>query len=218
MGLKGIYSPSLDEELKCAFSELSKKDGEEISKKCGVVFLPPRKPNRKQGRYIVNLLTKTYSVEIEGRKVVDLISGKQASPELALVMVRYLGFSTGGRPRDDWVPYDKFPGSKPYLSLFDRNVLRPFARFFGYKPERYEAACKRLGGKRERLGGLSFSFLFLPKVKLLTQIWKARKEDYTPPAANISFNHSARHYLSARDLLLAGQFMVQFLEAEARRA
>lgn len=218
MSFGGLYSPSLEKELERAFAELSKKDGEEVSKRCGVIFLPPRKPKRRYGRYIVNILTKTYSVELERKEVVDLISGKQASPELSLVIVRYLGFSVGGKQRDDWIPFERFPGAKPYLSLFDRNVLRPLAQLFGYKSERYVFACRRLGGKKELLGGLSFSFFFLPKVRLLTQVWKARKEDYTPPAANMSFNYSAQHYLSARDLLLVGQLMVKSLEMEARKA
>jgi len=216
--LKDVFSPSLEAELNQAFKDLSKRNGEEVSKRCGVIFLPPRKPKRKFGRYIVNLLTKTYSVELESREVVDLISGKQAPAELALVITRYLAYSSGGRHRESWIPYERFPGSKPLIPLFNRNVLRPFARLFGYEPEKYLDVCKRLGGKRERLGGFSFSFLFLPKVKLLTQIWKARREHYIPPAANISFNYSARYYLSARDLLLVGQLMVKILEYEAKKA
>ncbi len=218
MSLREIFSPSLEEEVRQAFRRLAKEDGGEVSKRCGVVFLPPRPPQRKHGRYIVNLLTKTYSVELGSMEVVDLISGKPASRELALIIVRYLGFSTSGRHSDDWVSYEKFPGARPYLQLFDRSVLRPLARIFGYNPERYEVACRRLGGKRERLGGMSYSFIFLPKIKVLTQVWRARKEDYTPPAANMSFNKSSRHYLSVRDLLLVGQYMVKILESESKKA
>ena len=214
--LRDLFSPSFEEEFRQAFQNLLKKDGREVSKRCEVVFLPPKPPRRKHGRYIVNLLTKTYSVELDSMEVVDLISGKAASRELALIIVRYLGVSTSGRHSDEWIPYEKFRGSKPYIQAFDRSVIRPLARVFGYNPERYEAACRRLGGKREKLGGMSYSFLFLPKVKVLTQVWKARREDYTPPAANMSFNRSSRYYLSIRDLLLVGQYMVRALEAESR--
>lgn len=216
MSLKELYNESLEHELREAFLELAKKRGEEVEKRCAVIFLPARGA-RKQGRYIVNFLNKTYSVELERGEVIDLISGKNASKELALIMVRYLAYSTGGGHSDEWVPYEKIPGSKRFLPHFDRLVLRHLARTFGYEPEKYELACKRLGGKKERLGGLSYSFHFLPKVRILTQLWKASKDDYTPPAANISFNHSSRHYLNARDLLLVGQLMVNTLESEVKK-
>ena len=211
-----IFEPSLEGEYARAINELLKRDGEEVAKKCGVIYLPPRS-KRGRGRFIVNLLTKTYSVELDRQEIVDLIAGREIRGEIALLIARYLCYSSGGGRKEDWIPYDRFPGSKQYRSLFDRYVIRPFARSFGYDPERYKAVCKRLGGKRERLGGLSYSFNFLPRVRILTQLWKAKREDYIPPTANLSFNHSARYYLSVRDLFLAGRIMVELMEAEARK-
>ena len=211
-----LFEPSLEAEYKAAFKELLKRDGEKIARRCGVVFLPP-KSKRERGRYIVNLLTKTYSVELDEETVIDLIAGKDAKEEMGLLILRYLGYSSGGGRKEDWIPYERFPGAKQYRSLFDRYVIRPFARLFGYEPEKYELVCKRLGGKKERLGGLSYSFTFLPKVRILAQLWRARKEDYIPPTANLSFNHSARYYLSARDLFLAGKIMVEIMESEAKK-
>ena len=212
-----LFDPSIEGEYARAIKDLLKKDGEEIAKKCGVIYLPPRDSRRGYGRFIVNLLTKTYSVELDREEIVDLIAGREIRGEIALLIARYLCYSSGGGRKEDWIPYDRFPGSKQYRSLFDRYVIRPFARSFGYEPERYESVCKRLGGRRERLGGLSYSFNFLPRVKILTQLWKAKKEDYIPPTANLSFNHSARYYLSVRDLFLAGRVMVELMEAEARK-
>ncbi|RLE81039.1 MAG: hypothetical protein DRJ36_01715, partial [Thermoprotei archaeon] len=169
-----IFDPSLEGEFAKAIRELLRRDGEEVAKRCGVVYLPPR-PKKGHGRFIVNLLTKTYSVELDKREIVDLIAGREIRGEIALLIARYLCYSSGGGRKEDWIPYDQFPGSKRYRSLFDRYVIRPFARSFGYDPERYKAVCKRLGGKRERLGGLSYSFNFLPRVRILTQLWKAKK-------------------------------------------
>ncbi len=213
--MKDIYSKSIEEEISIALDSLSKCEGEEVGKKCGVVFL---KGSGKKGykRFVVNVLNKTYSVELETREVLDLISGKPASKELALVIVRYLAYSSSGKASEGWVPYEKIPDSRKYLELFRKNVVRPFVRAFGSNPEKYELACRRIGGKKEKLGGISYSFYFLPKVQLLTQLWKGRDE-YSQPAANVSFNSSVKHYLNARDLLLTAKIMVEFLEAEAKK-
>jgi hypothetical protein len=96
-------------------------------------------------------------------------------------------------------------------------VVRPLARIFGYDSERYESACRRLGGRRERLGGISYSFSFLPKIRILTQLWAGRREEYVEPKASLMFNYSARYFLSAEDMLLAGRIMVSAMASEARR-
>ncbi|MCS7125675.1 MAG: DUF3786 domain-containing protein [Aigarchaeota archaeon] len=216
MSIKNIYSPSLDEEILTAFNNLAKCEGEEIGKKCNVVYL---KGGAKKGyrRFIVNFLNKTYSVEVDNREVVDLISGKPPSKELVLVILRYLAYSTPGRTSESWVPFEKLPDSRKYLEMFRKVVVRPILRTFGSSPEKYELACKRIGGRREKLGGISYSFYLLPKVQLLTQLWKAGKEDYSHPAANVSFNYSVRYYLNARDLLLAAKLLVDALEAESKK-
>jgi len=213
--MKGIYSKSIEEEISTTFDNLSKCEGEELTKRCGVVFLKGS-GKKSYRRFVVNVLNKTYSVELESREVMDLISGKPAPKELALVILRYLTHSTGGRASENWIPYEKIPDSRKYLDLFRKNVIRPFIRTFGNNPEKYELACKRIGGKKEKLGGISYSFYFLPRVQLLTQLWRSR-EDFSQPAANVSFNSSVRYYLNARDLLLAAKIMVESLENEAKK-
>mgnify|MGYP000464370095 FL=1 len=213
--MKGIYSKSIEEEISTVFDDLAKCEGEESTKRCGVVFLKGS-GKKSYRRFVVNVLNKTYSVELESREVVDLISGKPASKELALVILRYLAYSTGGRASENWLPYEKIQDSRKYLDLFRKNVIRPFIRTFGNNSDKYELACKRIGGKKEKLGGISYSFYFLPRVQLLTQLWRSR-EDFSLPAANVSFNSSVRYYLNARDLLLVAKIMVESLENEAKK-
>ena len=87
-----IFDPSLEGEFAKAIRELLRRDGEEVAKRCGVVYLPPR-PKKGHGRFIVNLLTKTYSVELDRREIVDLIAGREIRGEIALLIARYLCYS-----------------------------------------------------------------------------------------------------------------------------
>ena len=206
-----------EKEYKQLFRELLKRDGEEVAKRCGVIYLPPSKHGKKKGRFVINLLVKTYSVELDTNEIIDLIAGKNAPPEIAFLILRYLSSSDGVGRKEDWVPFEEFPKARQYKSHFDRYVIKPFSRIFGYESEKYELVCRRLGGKKERLGGLSYSFTFLPRIRILTQLWKGRREDYVSPTANVMFNYAARHFFTAEDLLLAGRVMISMMEAEAKR-
>jgi len=213
---KALLQPS-EKECRKLFQELSRKDEAEVAKRCGVIFLPPPKPGRRRGRYVVNLLTKTYSVELDAREVIDLIAGRAASPEASFLILKYLSSSGGAGRREYWTPFEEFPRGKLYRSYFERYVIKPFMRVFGYDSERYKLVCKRLGGRREKLGGLSYSFPFLPKVRILTQLWAGRRDEYVAPKANLMFNYSARYFLATEDLLLAGRLMVNSMSAEAKK-
>lgn len=199
------------------FQDLVKLDGGQVAKRCGVVFIEPSKPGSRRGRYIVNLLTRTYSVELDSLEVVDLVAGKAAPLEIAYLILRYLTSTGGAGKKEDWTQFTDFPMGKLYKSYFDRYVIKPFTRIFGYDSEKYELACRRLGGKRERLGGISYSFNFLPRVRILTQLWAGKKEEYIEPRASLMFNYSARYFLSAEDMLLAGRIMVSAMSSEARK-
>ncbi len=211
-----LIQPS-EEDYKRLFQELVKLDGNQVSRRCGVIFLEPSKPGGRCGRYIVNLLTRTYSIELDTQEVVDLIAGKSSPPETAYLILRYLSSAGGVGRKEDWTQFTDFPKGRLYKSYFDRYVIRPLARAFGYNSERYESACRRLGGRREKLGGVSYSFNFLPKVRILTQLWAGRSEEYVEPKANLMFNYSARYFLSAEDMLLAGRIMVNAVTSESRK-
>lgn len=200
------------------FQDLVRLDGDQVARRCGVIFLEPPKPGGRRGRFIVNLLTRTYSVELDSQGVVDLVAGKTASLEASYLILRYLSSTGGVGRKEDWTQFTDFPKGRLYKSYFDRYVVKPLARIFGYDSEKYESACRRLGGRRERLGGVSYSFSFLPKIRILTQLWAGRREEYIEPKVNLMFNYSTRYFLSTEDMLLAGRIMVSAMASEARRA
>lgn len=213
---KALIQPT-EEDCKLIFQKLLKLEGESVAKRCGAIFLAPSKPGKKKGRYVINLLTKTYSVELDSHEVIDLIAGKEAPTEISFLILRYLSSTGGVGRKEDWLSFEEFPKARIYRSYFERYVIKPLARAFGYNPRKYELVCRKLGGRKEKLGGLSYSFNFLPRIRVLTQLWAGRREEYVTPKANLMFNYSARHFLSAEDLLLAGRIMATVMSGEARK-
>lgn len=199
-------------ELPSVFKELEVKNRKEVARKCGVAYV---ESGSGRGRIIVSFLNRTYSVELGSKNVVDIVSGKVAGCKIAYLIVKYLSTGDGASLDKTWQSFDMIPGAGSYLGEFRKRVLTPLAITFGKEPRAFEKACTALGGRRENVGGISFSFSLLPKVKTLCQLWKLVEEEYIPPAANICFNKSVHHYLSPKELLLAGQVMVELLQQEA---
>jgi len=202
--------------VKQLYDQLPSRRYEEMAKRCGVIYLRSRE-RKEEGRFIVNVLNKTYTVELDTRIVVDLLTGKQVPDQLSYVILEYLLTGDGSPLTDTWTPYTKTLTSQDLASYLQKAVIRPLVKMFGFRLEAYEQVCRALGGRREKLGGHSFSFLMLPKVRLLCQLWTGDKREMTLPEANILHSSSATKYLKPRGLVYAFETLVFFLEREAMK-
>ncbi|MEM0456509.1 MAG: DUF3786 domain-containing protein [Nitrososphaerota archaeon] len=203
-------------ETKKAFAELSQRNLDEVAKKCSVAYIPPRELNMK-GRFIITFLNRTYSLEVSEERVVDLLTDKLAPTIVQYIILKYLVTGDGTPLGTTWVNYKDIAGAVPYIREFEDFVLKRLAKKFGNMVDAYEYACKMLGGKREKLGGVSFSFVMLPRVRILCQLWAAEKQEYIPAVANISFSANSDRFLPARELGMASLLLVDMLEKEANK-
>lgn len=212
--LKRNKPASSDKELQTwvneMFNKLTRLRYEEIAKKCDVVYLKP-KDKEHGGRFIINLLNRTLTVELSNREVLDLISGKSVGSKLSYVILEYLANGDGSPVSGSWHSLVKGIKNQELANYFSKMVLRPFLQTFGYDREMFEAAARSVGGKRERLGGVSFSFVFLPRIKLLFQLWTGDMKSYTQPAANVSSSSNALNYLSYPAMAYACETLVAML-------
>lgn len=203
-------------ETKKLFAELLQRNLEDVSKKCSVAYIPPREPNVK-GRFIITFFNRTYSLEIAEERVVDLLTEKPAPVAIQYIILKYLVTGDGTPLGTKWVNYKDIAGVTPYIREFEDFVLKRLAKRFGNMVNVYEYACQTLGGKREKLGGVSFSFTMLPRIRVLCQLWAAEKQEYIPAVANISFSANSDRFLPARELGMASMLLVDMLEKEANK-
>lgn len=203
-------------ETKKAFAELSQRNLDDVARKCAVAYIPPRESGAK-GRFIITFLNRTYSVEVSEERVVDLLTDKPAAINVQYIILKYLITGDGTPLGATWVNYKDIAGATPYIREFEDFVLKRLVKRFGNMVDAYEYACKMLGGKREKLGGVSFSFLMLPRVRILCQLWAAEKQEYVPAVANVSFSTNSEKFLPARELGMASLLLVDMLEKEANK-
>ncbi len=203
-------------ETKKLFVELSQRSLDDVARKCSVAYIPPRESSLK-GRFIITFLNRTYSVEVSEERVVDLLTDKSAPINIQYIILKYLITGDGTPLGTTWVNYKDIVGAAPYLREFEDFVLKRLVNRFGNVVDVYEHACKMLGGKREKLGGISFSFTMLPRVRILCQLWAAEKQEYVPAVANVSFSANSDRFLPARELGMASLLLVDMLEKEASK-
>ena len=200
--------------LKESFERLVKVNHVATMKKCDVVYLPGG--DKRAGRYIVNVLHKTYTVELDNHMVVDLMTGKRADDKLAFVIVEYL-LGEGGAVSDTWVPLDQLLKQPAFLYHYQKNVTRPLEKHFGYNKPLFEEISRSIGGKREKMGGTAFSYTFFPKVKLLLQIWFGDEAEMRRPSFNASFNLGATKFLKPTPLLFVFELLLDFMVKAAKK-
>jgi hypothetical protein len=186
-----------------------------VMKKCDVVYLPAQGGGR--GRYIVNLLHKTYTVELDQRTVVDLMTGREAEPKLSYLILNYLLGEGGKSMGEDWQPVESILNSVAYNSYLQKTVFRPLEKTFGYNPELFQQTCKAIKGRREKLGGLAFSFQLLPKIQTLLQLWPGNVEEMRNPRVGAAVKPIAVKFLKPVPLLYGLEILAGFLEKDARR-
>ncbi|GBC72263.1 hypothetical protein HRbin03_00090 [archaeon HR03] len=190
------------------FQRLRSANHSAVMKKCDVVFL--RGDGAKPSRYIVNVLNKTFTVELDEGKVVDLMTGKDAGEKLSYVILEYL-LGEGAAGQDSWQPLDTLLKTSAYLSYYQKTVLNPLLKTFGNQALLFEESSRMLGGKREKLGGTAYSFTFLPKVRLLIQVWFGDETEMRKTSINASYNMSAAKFLKPTPLLIAFEILTTLL-------
>jgi len=198
-----------------SFDKLERMRHEDVAKRCGVIYL--RSSESLEGRYIVNVLNKTYTVEFGQRAVLDLMTGRPAGGKLSYVMLTYLLSDGGPSGTESWHPMQSLLKTPTLSSYFQKSVTRPITKLFGFNSQSFEKCSIALGGVREKkMGGVSFSFTFLPKVRLVFQLWVGDPEDLAQPEASISYNTPAPRFLPTIPLIYACEIIVGFLEKESR--
>ncbi|MEM4268618.1 MAG: DUF3786 domain-containing protein [Candidatus Caldarchaeum sp.] len=196
-----------------AFSKLLRQDHSSTMKRCDVVYLP----SSRHGRYIVNVLNKTFTVELDIGSVVDLTLGKEAGEKLSYVLLEYLTGEGHSASPEGWVSVETVLLQPSHKNYYQKAVVRPLEKLFGYDRELFEAVSRRLMGRREKLGGTAYSFQFLPKVQALVQVWVGNTTEFTKPKINTSFNSGARRFLGETALVYLFEVLADFMEKAARK-
>ncbi|MEM0444585.1 MAG: DUF3786 domain-containing protein [Nitrososphaerota archaeon] len=186
-------------------AELRQRQPDHVVRVCHVVHLPPREG--KGDRFLVNVLNGSYVLDLSSGMVTDAVTHKPPSSKLSQLIIKYLARYRGEKP-GDWVPLEKFPNGQAYAGEMMRRAYRPLIDHFGQDPQGFDASCKTIDGKKEKLGGLSYSFNIFPMMRLLLQLWSGYDRTYRPPTANMMFSSSYLSIFTAEEAVDSAEYLV----------
>jgi hypothetical protein len=132
-----------------------------------------------------------------------------------ILVLHYL-LKASGRPlTQNKISYEDIPGCRPYLSVFERRVVRPLLSAFGFSRELFRAAGDALGGTPESYGDVSFTLHALPMVPLTFILWEGDQE--FPPSLRILFDASIDAYLPLEDITVISKLAALRIIKAARK-
>ena len=195
--------------LQEVLTHLRNLDPKEVSRKCEVAYLPPREG--KGPRYLVNVLDLTYCFNLADGTAEEVVKKEPADPGFSVVIAKYLANQVKFEPQKGWVGIEKFVNAHAYHSDYVRKVLRPMIEAFGTKADLFTQSAVATGGRREKLGGISFSFKFFPRLLTLVQLWPSSDTVLGRAEVSIKFSPHAVQYLEGREAMTIAEFLVKRL-------
>lgn len=120
-----------------------------------------------------------------------------------IVILHYINTASGTPLTGDKVAYGDIPACMHYDPVFEKRVLKPLIRAFGYDRHTFLDAGRSLGAKEEGFGDASFTLFAFPKVPITFVLWEGDSE--FPPSARALFDPSVTGYLPLEDIVVVSK-------------
>jgi hypothetical protein len=120
-----------------------------------------------------------------------------------IVILHYLNTASGIPFAGEKIAYGDIPACMHYDPVFEKRVLKPLARAFGYDKYSFKEAGKLMGGREEEFGDASFTLFAFPKVPVTFVLWEGDEE--FPPGAKALFDPSITGYLPLEDIVVVAK-------------
>lgn len=148
-------------------------------------------------------LGKKYIISFPQGEVMDE-EGQAVPPAFALLALHYL-LSGPTLPQGNWISYKEIPGASIYQAPFEaRTIGRLFRKV--NQLSSLAKACEKLKGEKMAGGDLAFRFDIFPRVPIGLVCWEG--DDEFPPSGNILFDANAKHFLTAEDYAVIGEYLI----------
>ncbi|OPY64144.1 MAG: hypothetical protein A4E57_03682 [Syntrophorhabdaceae bacterium PtaU1.Bin034] len=193
-----------------ACNQLAGRNMEERLSKAGLDF-------RKEGEaYHFSVPFFNETIEVVAPAFI-FISSRASNINLAMkiVILHYVLNASGQQTGGSLIQYEDIPGCRSYLPVFERRVVKPLLKAFGYGRDVFIEAGKALGGKEEEYGNASFTLRALPRVPITFILWEG-DQDF-PPSLKVLFDQSVHTYLPLEDITVVSKMAATRIIKQARK-
>lgn len=117
-----------------------------------------------------------------------------------IITLHYINTASGIPFAGEKIAYGDIPACMHYDPVFEKRVLKPLVRAFGYDRYSFSEAGRLMGAREEQFGDASFTLFAFPKVPVTFVLWEG---DYEfPPRAKALFDPSITGYLPLEDIVV----------------
>ena len=120
-----------------------------------------------------------------------------------IIILHYIMSASGIPLTGERIAYGDIPACMHYDPVFEKRVLKPLVRAFGYDKYSFKEAGALIGAREEEFGDASFTLFAFPKVPITFILWEG-DEDF-PPRAKALFDPSITGYLPLEDIVVTAK-------------
>lgn len=196
----------LEQRIAALRKELERADPIQLAERIGARY---EDQGQGQALFYLEMWGKEICLSFPGLEVIEESSNTPLRIDSQALLMYYFFTSDGTQPVGKWISFSELPDGKFYQQAFQGYTGGELTRAFGDELESFIQAAENLGGKREHLGDVSYSFQALPRLPVLIVYWQG-DEDF-PASMQILFDASAPHHLPTDVCAILGSMLARRL-------
>jgi len=163
----------------------------------------------KSGEFELRLWGKAIRISYPEFQGTRADSGEPVDTFNLAMLAYYFHTADGTPPSGSWIAFSELPSGRFYAQAFQGYTGNELARTFGNDSRRFAQAAERIGGQKQPMGDLAYSFRALPNVPLMVVCWLG-DEDF-PPSYRVLFDAAAGHQLTTDACAILGSSLTRRL-------
>ena len=110
-----------------------------------------------------------------------------------------------------WKTFREMPWGEMYHKPYQGRVLSRAAFGFGFKLNKFVAACEKLGAKKLSHGDAGYEFDFFGPFRMQILLWAG--DDEFPPNAQVLYTDNFADCFAAEDRVVAGDILISHIKS-----
>ena len=181
------------------YAELfAKADAQEMAERTGTEF--------DGEKFYVNLLGVEYAISYPTAAFTP-----GAALPVQTFILRWLLEGKKVSWQGNWKTFREMPWGELYIKPYTGRVLTRAAFTFGFKLEKFKAACEKMGAVAVKHGDAGYQLQLLPGFWMQIMVWEGDEE--FPPNAQILYSDNFEEGFAPEDRVVAGDILISVIKA-----
>ena len=181
------------------YAELfAKADAKEMAERTGTNF--------DGEKFYVNLLGVEYAISYPAAAFTP-----GAALPVQTFLLRWLLEGKKVSWQGNWKTFREMPWGELYIKPYTGRVLTRAAFTFGFKLEKFKAACEKMGAVAVKHGDAGYQLQLLPGFWMQIMVWEG--DDEFPPNAQVLYTDNFEDGFAPEDRVVAGDILITAIKS-----